>query len=69
MTDCRQFHHGQLVTIDGSTAIAVIEGFKRKNDEPYEAMVRFTCDWRCMQFPIEISRLKPVSETQGATIQ
>ena len=63
-TDLHQFYHGQAVQLAGSTAILIIEGFRRHNMEPYEATVRFACDHRSVRFPVPISDLRPISATE-----
>lgn len=63
-TNLHQFYHGQAVQLAGSTAILIIEGFRRHNTEPYEATVRFACNLRSVPFPVPISELLPIPTTQ-----
>lgn len=61
MTDLTQFRIGQFVTLADSSAIMVIDGFTRQNNEEYRATVHFACDTlRNTTMSLPISELHPV---------
>lgn len=59
MTALPDLNLRQRVTFTDSTAVLIVEGFFRKNLEPWTAAVRFERDPRSTTFQYPVDQLRP----------